>query len=434
MSLNTSKSGALFERALGSLPGGVSSPVRAFRAVDGSPIFFQSADGAWFTDADGNRYLDFVQSWGPSILGHANAEIVKAVQDTAAKGLTFGASHEGEIELAEQVKQCYPGIDIVRFTSSGTEATMSAIRLARGVTGRDRLLKFSGCYHGHSDGLLVAAGSGAVTFGQASSAGVPADIARLTSVLPLADLAALDAFFAENGAELAAVIIEPVPANNGLLLQARAYLQHLRDLCTEHGALLIFDEVISGFRVALGGAAEHYDIQPDLVTFGKVLGGGMPVGAFAGPAKHFEFLAPSGPVYQAGTLSGNPVAMAAGLATIKIMRRDGVLDHLEVLGQRLEASMRAVLHGNDWPVAFCRMGSLFWFAFGDRKAPVCAENVSDAAPDLYRRFHSACLQAGVYLAPSAYEVGFLSAAHSNADIDLAGKIFADALSAIFGEQ
>tara|TARA_R110002072_G_scaffold174303_3_gene329337 strand:- start:20231 stop:21535 length:1305 start_codon:yes stop_codon:yes gene_type:complete len=434
MILDTSKSGALFERALGSLPGGVSSPVRAFGAVDGTPVFFQSASGAWFTDADGNRYLDFVQSWGPSILGHAHAEVVKAVQDAAARGLTFGASCADEVELAEQVKQCYPGIEKVRFTSSGTEATMSAIRLARGVTGRDRLLKFSGCYHGHSDGLLVAAGSGAATLGQPSSAGVPADVAKLTSVLPLADRAALDAFFEQHGSELAAVIIEPVPANNGLLLQTRDYLQHLRELCTKHGALLIFDEVISGFRVALGGAAERYDVQPDLATFGKVIGGGMPVGAFAGTAKHFEFLAPTGPVYQAGTLSGNPVAMAAGLATLKVLRRDGVLERLEQLGAQLEEHMRAVLHGTEWPVVFLRMGSLFWFAFGDRNGPVRAEQVSDDAPELYRQFHAACMAEGVYLAPSAYEVGFLSAAHTEADIEHVGRVFGKALQTLFAAK
>lgn len=431
MSFDTSNSGALFERALVSLPGGVSSPVRAFGAVDGTPIFFKNAQGAFFVDADGNRYLDFVQSWGPSILGHANAEVVKAVQDAAARGLTFGAPHLGEVDLAEQVKQCYPGIDKVRFTSSGTEATMSAIRLARGITGRDRLLKFSGCYHGHSDGLLVAAGSGAATFGQPSSAGVPADTAKWTSVLPLDDDAALDAFFAECGHELAAVMVEPVPANNGLLLQRREYLQKMRDLCTQHGALLIFDEVISGFRVGLGGAAAHYDILPDLVTFGKVLGGGMPVGAFAGPAKHFESLAPLGPVYQAGTLSGNPVAMAAGHATLTVLRRDSVHDYLESLGQQLEARVQAMLKDNDWPVAFCRMGSLFWFSFGGRIAPTCAECVMDVAPDMYRRFHTACLEQGVYMAPSSYEIGFLSAAHTPDDIDTACRAFGQAMKTTF---
>lgn len=434
MSFDTSKSRALFERAVESLPGGVSSPVRAFGAVDGTPIFFQSADGAWFTDADGNRYLDFVQSWGPSILGHANKEVVAAVQAAAANGLTFGASSEVELQLAEMVKQCYPGIDRVRFTSSGTEATMSAIRLARGATGRDRLLKFSGCYHGHSDGLLVAAGSGAATFGQPSSAGVPADVAKLTSVLPLADTAALDAFFEAHGSEVAAVILEPVPANNGLLLQTREWLQHLRELCTRHGAMMIYDEVISGFRVALGGAAELYDIQPDLVTFGKVLGGGMPVGAFAGPAKHFEHLAPLGPVYQAGTLSGNPVAMSAGLAALSVLRRDGVLERLESMGQQMEQSIRATLEGNDWPVAFVRQGSLFWFAFGDRVAPDTAEKVSDQAADLYRQFHSHCLAAGVYLAPSAYEVGFLSAAHTDADVEHVCKVFDKVLHSMFAAQ
>ena len=417
----------LFERAQQALPGGVSSPVRAFGAVDGTPLFIADAQGASFVDADGNRYLDFVQSWGPLILGHAHPEVLEAVQAAASRGLTYGAPHETELQLAERVIACYPGVERVRFTSSGTEATMSAIRLARGITGRDRLVKFAGCYHGHSDGLLVSAGSGAVTFGQPSSAGVPSDIARLTSVLGLDDETALEQLFAERGAEIAAVIIEPIPANNGLLLQRPAFLRRLRELCTEAGALLIFDEVISGFRVSLGGAAAHYGIQPDLATFGKVIGGGMPVGAFAGPAVHFEQLAPLGPVYQAGTLSGNPVAMAAGLCTLEILQRDDVLSRLEQLGQRLEQRVQGMLQSNDWPVAFCRLGSLFWFACGCRTLPSRAEDVHSDAAAIYRGFHRQCLAKNVYLAPSAYEVGFLSAAHSEEDVDRAAAAFAAAL-------
>jgi glutamate-1-semialdehyde 2,1-aminomutase len=431
--LNRGASAELFARAQRALPGGVSSPVRAFKAVGGTPLFFASADGAWFTDADGNRYLDFVQSWGPSILGHAHPEVVAAVQAAAARGLSFGAPHAGEVELAERVKALYPGVDRVRFTSSGTEATMSAIRLARGATGRSRLVKFSGCYHGHSDGLLVAAGSGAITFGQPSSAGVPAEIARLTSVLPLDDEQALAALFAAHGREIAAVILEPVPANNGLLLQRPEFLRRLRELCTQHGALLIFDEVISGFRVALGGAAELYGVQPDLATFGKILGGGMPVGAFAGPAPLFEHLAPLGPVYQAGTLSGNPVAMAAGRATLQVLQRDGVLAKLDRLGHRMESRLQPALQRSDWPVACCRHGSLFWFAFGARTAPTRAEDVAGDAAALYRTFHAECLDAGVYLAPSAYEVGFLSAAHTEADIERATETMLQALAATFAE-
>jgi glutamate-1-semialdehyde 2,1-aminomutase len=430
--VNDAKSRELFARAQRVLPGGVSSPVRAFRAVQGTPRFVVRAAGACFEDADGNRLLDFVHSWGPLILGHAHPEVVAAVQEASARGLSYGAPHLGEVLLAEQVAACYPGVEQVRFTSSGTEATMSAIRLARGVTGRDRLVKFAGCYHGHSDGLLVAAGSGAVTFGQPSSAGVPRAVAELTAVLPLDDEPALERLFAKQGRELAAVIIEPVPANNGLLLQRKPFLQRLRELTREHGAMLIFDEVISGFRVALGGAAELYGIRPDLVTFGKILGGGMPVGAFAGSAAPFRQLAPLGPVYQAGTLSGNPVAMAAGLRTLEILRRDRVIDKLERLGQRLERGIGALLEANDWPVAFVRCASLFWLAFGSRTAPRRDSEIAAGAADTYQRFHAACLQRGVYLAPSAFEVGFLSSAHADADVDRAITVFGEALRETFG--
>ncbi|MEE2887059.1 MAG: glutamate-1-semialdehyde 2,1-aminomutase [Planctomycetota bacterium] len=423
------RSAALFESARRALPGGVSSPVRAFGAVGGTPLFIESACGSRFTDADGNQFLDFVGSWGPLILGHANPEVLAAVQAASTRGLTYGAPHAAEVELAERIAGCYPGVERVRFTSSGTEATMSAIRLARGVTGRSRLVKFDGCYHGHSDGLLVAAGSGAVTLGQPSSSGVPAEIAALTSVLPLDDSDALRDFMAREGREIAAVIIEPVPANNGLLLQRGEFLETLRQVTAESGALLIFDEVISGFRIGMGGAAELYDIRPDLVTFGKIIGGGMPVGAFAGPASYFEHLAPLGGVYQAGTLSGNPVAMAAGLATLEILVRDQLHSKLERLGQRLEAGVCNSIGSH--PVRFVRQGSIFWFHFGEGEPPRAATGVSSAAAEPYGRFFRALLTQGVYLAPSAYEVGFLSAAHTEEDIDLAVHAFRNAFDSAF---
>jgi len=411
----------LFERALRTLPGGVSSPVRAFGAVGGAPRFVAGAKGAHFDDADGNHYLDFVLSWGPLILGHAHEEVVAAVTETAARGLSYGAPHEEEVRLAELVVQSYPGIEQVRFTSSGTEAVMSAIRLARGVTGRSRIVKFSGCYHGHSDGLLVAAGSGAVTFGEPSSAGVPKEIASLTTVLPLDDEDRFTEFMASNGDQVAVVVIEPIPANNGLLLQRREFLETLRENTRSHGALLLFDEVISGFRVARGGAAELYDIRPDLAAFGKVIGGGMPVGAFAGSAAAMTHLAPTGSVYQAGTLSGNPVAMAAGRKTLEILARDAVRDQLEILGQRLEAGIGEILA--DYPVGFARQGSIFWLHFGDGPLPRTAEAVQQDGAPQYARFFHACLEQGVYLAPSAYEVGFLCAAHTEEDIDRAVDAF-----------
>ena len=420
----------LFERALKTLPGGVSSPVRAFGAVGGVPRFIAQAKGAHFEDADGNSYLDFVLSWGPLILGHAHEEVVAAVQEAAARGLSYGAPHEEEVALAELVVQSYPGIERVRFTSSGTEAVMSAIRLARGVTGRSRVVKFSGCYHGHSDGLLVAAGSGAVTFGEPSSAGVPQDIAALTTVLGLDDAEQFTEFMANAGDEVAVVVIEPIPANNGLLLQRRAFLETLQQVTRKHGALLLFDEVISGFRVARGGAAELYDIRPDLAAFGKVIGGGMPVGAFAGSADAMANLAPAGKVYQAGTLSGNPVAMAAGRTTLEVLERDSVRERLETLGQRLEAGVGDILEAG-YPVSFSRQGSIFWLHFGDGPPPRCSEAVAKDGAECYARFFHACLDRGLYLAPSAYEVGFLCAAHTGEDIDLALDVFRSALAKTF---
>jgi len=425
------RSQALFDRACKVMPGGVSSPVRAFRAVGGTPRFVAHAAGARFTDADGRSYLDFVMSWGPLLLGHAHPAITQAIAAAAARGASYGAPHEGEVELAELVVQGYPGLERVRFTSSGTEATQSAIRLARGCTGRDRILKFAGCYHGHADGLLVAAGSGAATFGTPSSAGVPAAVAALTSVLPLDDDAALRAWFARHGAETAAVIIEPVPANEGLLLQRPGFLRLLRELCTAHGALLIFDEVISGFRVARGGAAELHGLRPDLATFGKILGGGLPCGAFGGRAELLEQLAPNGRTYHAGTLSGNPLAMAAGKAMLSALVDGRVHRQLEQRGQQLQAGIERAIAEHRWPLRFERLGSLFWFAFGATGPIRRPDAIPAGARERYAKFFHGCLARGVYLAPSAFEVGFLSTAHGEAEIAEAIAVFTTALCEAF---
>ncbi|MEO0480069.1 MAG: glutamate-1-semialdehyde 2,1-aminomutase [Planctomycetota bacterium] len=429
----TDRNAELFARACESLPGGVSSPVRAFGAVGGRPLFFDHAEGAHFVDANGDRYLDFVQSWGPLILGHAHPEVVAAVQDAASRGMTFGAPHQGEVELAERIKAQVPGVDRVRFTSSGTEATMSAIRLARGVTGRDLLLKFDGCYHGHSDGLLVAAGSGAITFGEPSSRGVPKATAELTVVLPLDDEEALHSFFQEHGDRLAAVILEPVPANNGLLIQRCEWLRKLQKLTNDAGALTIWDEVISGFRVGPGGAAELYDVRPDLLTYGKIVGGGMPCGAFCGRAELFDQLAPLGKVYQAGTLSGNPLAMAAGARVLEVCERDEVHARLGTLGARMEDRIESMLAERPhWRVGFRRLGSLFWFSFGSREVPTTAAGIHEDAAKLFSAFFQGCLRRKVYIAPSAYEVGFLSSAHTEEHVDHAVGVFAEALAETFG--
>jgi glutamate-1-semialdehyde 2,1-aminomutase len=416
----------LYERARRVTPGGVNSPVRAFRAVEGVPRFISRGEGAYIVDEEGKRYLDFVGSWGPLILGHAHPEVIEAIQNKAALGTTFGAPCRAEIELAEAVVAAYPGLEQVRFVSSGTEATMSAIRLARGATGRDLIVKFSGCYHGHADHLLVAAGSGLVTAGQPSSAGVPKDFAALTRVLPLDDEEALNALFAAEGERIAAVIIEPIPANNGLLLQRKEFLLTLRRLTREAGALLIFDEVISGFRVAKGGAAELYGITPDLATFGKVIGGGLPVGAYGGTARLMAHIAPEGPVYQAGTLSGNPVAMAAGLAMLRILEREKAWTKLEDLGAQFEKAVTPLLEGSPW--ALTRLGSLVWLR-SKGAPPRSAEAVDSNAGARFRPLFHALLDRGIYIPPSAYEVLFLSLAHTPEDIALFAAGLKDALAA-----
>ena len=428
-SLKHERSAALFERAKRVLPGGVSSPVRAFGAVGGTPPAIVSAQGAHTTDVDGNRYLDFVGSWGPLILGHAHPVVGRAIADATARGTTYGAPTPGEVELAERITSIYPGLEKLRFVSSGTEATMSAIRLARGVTGRDLVLKFAGCYHGHADHLLVAAGSGLVTFGQPSSAGVPAAFAEKTLVLDLDDEAGFDALMDERGDEIAAVIVEPIPANNGLLVQRPEFLSKLALRTAGCGALLIFDEVINGFRVARGGAAELYGITPDLATFGKVIGGGLPVGAFGGRAELMDHLAPLGPVYQAGTLSGNPVAMAAGLATLDVLEESDAWARLEELGAQLEALLAPILAAAPFPARLVRVGSIFWMSLQEGEAPRRADAIDGGAAELYGRIFHGLLERGVSIAPSAYEVGFLSLAHTSADLER----FATAMAETLGE-
>jgi glutamate-1-semialdehyde 2,1-aminomutase len=410
-------SAAWFERAKQVTPGGVNSPVRAFGSVGGTPLVIRSAQAAMIVDVDGREYLDFVGSWGPLILGHAHPKVLAAVEAACRRGMSYGAPCMPEIELAEEVVAAYPGIDQVRFVSSGTEAVMSAVRLARGATKRDLVVKFSGCYHGHVDPLLVAAGSGLATLGQPASAGVPEAVAALTRVLPLDDEQAAQRLFDAEGDKIAAVLIEPVPANNGLLLQRREFLQTLRELCDRHGALLIFDEVITGFRLGAGGAAVHYRITPDLATFGKVIGGGMPVGAFAGRRAVMQELAPEGRVYQAGTLSGNPVAMTAGLTTLKILQKEDGWRRLEALGAYLEEAVGGVLDEAAVDAHLCRLGSMFWIAWGAVEAPRAAEALDPKAAEVYARVFHSLLEQGVALAPSAFEIAFLSLAHTRRDID-----------------
>jgi glutamate-1-semialdehyde 2,1-aminomutase len=408
---------ALFDRARKVIPGGVNSPVRAFRAVGGTPLFVSKGVGPHLYDADGRRYLDLVNSWGALILGHAHPEVVKAIGATAQLGTTFGAPCSAEVELAERVTASYPGLEQVRFVSSGTEAVMSAIRLARAFTGRDLIVKYAGCYHGHADHLLVSAGSGLATLGKPSSAGVPAAFTECTRVLPLDDEAALKDLFDREGARIAAVIIEPIPANHGLLLQRPEYLDTLREITRKHGALLIFDEVISGFRVGRGGVAQLSGITPDLATFGKIIGGGMPVGAFGGPREIMSRLAPEGDTYQAGTLSGNPVAMSAGIAALDVLIRDSGWQKLEALGSALERMLQPVIARARFPVRFVRAGSLFWLALHEGPVPRVAITLSDLEQERFASIFHAMLARGVYLPPSAYEVCFLSLAHSTADME-----------------
>lgn len=417
----------LFHEALQHFPGGVNSPVRAFRAVGGSPFFVDAAAGARLRTVDGADLIDYVGTWGPAILGHAHPAILSAIRDTATRGTSFGVPNPLEIELARRVKAWVPSVHKLRFCNSGTEACMSAIRLARGFTGRDLLVKFDGCYHGHGDSLLVKAGSGALTLGQPDSAGVPADLARLTLVLPFNDLEALEQVFAAKGREIAGVILELVPANAGLYLPRPGFLERLRELCSLHGVVLIADEVMTGFRLAKGGAQEVFGLTPDLSCFGKIIGGGLPVGAFGGREDIMDRLAPLGPVYQAGTLSGNPLAMAAGIAALDELGRTEAYGRLEILGRLLEEGMIEASRRAGVPVQFRRIGSMFCGYFTDR--PVW--NLSDALTSdrsRFARFFHGMLERGVYLAPSQFEAGFLSTAHTEEDIQATVSAAAEVLA------
>ena len=412
----TSRNSELFARAQQLIPGGVNSPVRAFRAVGGTPPFLARASGAYLWDAEGKRYIDYLGSWGPMIVGHTHPAVVEAVQAAAGRALSFGAPTEGEIELAEEIVKLVPSIETIRLVSSGTEATMTAIRLARGHTGRSKIIKFEGCYHGHADSLLVKAGSGALTFGNPSSAGVPPEVAQHTIVADYNDLEQVKQVFQANPDSIASVIVEPVAGNMNLVLPAAGFLEGLRALCTQHGAVLILDEVMTGFRVAIGGAQQRYGIKPDLTTLGKVIGGGLPVGAVGGRRDIMEKLAPLGPVYQAGTLSGNPVAVAAGLATLKLIQAPGFYETLERTTLSLVQGLAADAKTAGVAFSAQSIGSMFGIYFRDA-APRSFAEVMSCDKDRFNRFFHAMLGRGVYLAPSAYEAGFVSAAHGAAEID-----------------
>jgi glutamate-1-semialdehyde 2,1-aminomutase len=411
-----SRNDSLFERAREHIPAGVNSPVRAFRAVGGTPPFLERASGAYLWDADGKRYIDYVGSWGPMVLGHTHPAVVEAVQAAASRALSFGAPTEAEIELAELICRLVPSIEMVRLVSSGTEATMTAIRLARGHTGRSLIVKFEGCYHGHADSLLVKAGSGALTFGNPSSAGVPPETAAQTLVLDFNDVAQIENLFKDRGAHIAGVIVEPVAGNMNLVLPKPEFLRSLRENCSRHGAVLIFDEVMTGFRVALGGAQARYGIRPDLTTLGKVIGGGLPVGAFGGKREIMEKIAPLGPVYQAGTLSGNPVAVAAGLATLKLVDKKDFQAKIEATTQSLVDGLIAEARKANIVFSAQAIGSMFGLYF--RAAPPTSfAEVMQCDKDRFNKFFHEMLNRGVYLAPSAYEAGFVSAAHGVAEIE-----------------
>ncbi len=412
----SSRNDALFERAQRTIPGGVNSPVRAFRSVGGTPRFIERAGGARVWDADGTSYIDYVGSWGPAITGHAHSAIVDAVRAAALSGLSFGAPTAAEVELAEQLCALLPSVEMVRLVSSGTEATMSAIRLARGFTGRDAIVKFEGCYHGHADSLLVKAGSGLLTFGNPSSGGVPADFARHTIVLDYNDLEQLEETFRARGSEIAAVIIEPVAGNMNLVKPVPGFLEGLRRLCTEHGAVLIFDEVMTGFRVGLQGAQGLYGITPDLTTLGKVIGGGMPLGAFGGRRDIMECIAPLGPVYQAGTLSGNPLAVAAGLVSLQLVQAPGFYERLAERTARLANGLAAAAAEHGIAFSADAVGGMFGLYFS-ASTPTSFADVMASDRERFNRFFHAMLEAGHAFAPSAFEAGFVSSAHTDRDID-----------------
>ena len=417
-----------FQAACRHIPGGVNSPVRAFRGVGGDPVFFASGEGPCLVDVDGKRYIDYVGSWGPMIAGHAHPDVIRAVQEAAAQGLGYGAPTEIETRMAETLCRWVPSMELVRMVNSGTEATMSAIRLARGFTGRDRIVKFEGCYHGHSDALLVKAGSGTLTLGVPTSPGVPASTAEYTMTLTYNDLDNVAEAFSQVGNEIAAIIVEPVAGNMNCIPPVPGFLEGLRELCSEHGSVLIFDEVMTGFRVARGGAQEHYGVTPDLTTLGKVIGGGLPVGAFGGRRDIMEHIAPLGPVYQAGTLSGNPIALAAGLTTLELAAADGFHAGLDAAAKRLADGLQSRADAAGIAFTTNQVGGMFGFFFSDESPLTRFEQVTRCDLKRFQRFYHGMLDAGVYLAPSAYEAGFVSSTHTEAIIeetlDAAERVFA----------
>lgn len=429
-SISRKRSEELFEQAKNYFPGGVNSPVRAFKSVYGSPLFIKKGNGSRVWDEDDNEFIDFCGSWGPLILGHNHPAVYNKIVEVLGNGASFGAPTKLENELAELIVSRNPYIDKIRFVSSGTEAVMSALRLARGYTNRNKVVKFEGCYHGHTDSMLVKAGSGLVTFGETSSAGVPAAFANETLVLPLNDIAALEQCFAEHGNDIACVIIEPIPANNGLLLQGKEYLTQLRDICTKYDSLLIFDEVISGFRVAFSGAAEYYGITPDIVTYGKIIGGGLPVGAYGAKNHIMAKISPDGNVYQAGTLSGNPVAMAAGIAQLSECAKPGFYDELEKKTSAFVADINAHAKAKGYDFEMVTIGSIYWLNFEGSKKINRADQIN---PDMtnFKNFHMELLNNGIYIGPSGYEVGFISAVHTKEELALAASIFKKSLDQIF---
>ncbi|QHS54352.1 glutamate-1-semialdehyde 2,1-aminomutase [Mucilaginibacter sp. 14171R-50] len=431
--ISRARSAELYEKAKTYFPGGVNSPVRAFKSVYGTPLFIEKGDGSHIWDADGNEFIDFCCSWGPLILGHNHAAVREKVTEVMQKGMSFGAPTALENELAELILGNNKFIQKIRFVSSGTEAVMSAIRLARGYTKRDKILKFEGCYHGHSDSLLVKAGSGLVTFGETSSAGVPKAFADETIVVSLNDKKALQEAFDEFRGQIAAVIIEPVPANNGLLLQTQDYLNYLRQICTDNGTMLIFDEVISGFRVGFEGAAAYYGIQPDIITYGKIIGGGLPVGAYGASAQVMDHVSPVGSVYQAGTLSGNPVAMAAGIAQLSELLKPGFYDDLHAKTAGFVKDIQDFVAERAYQFKVFTIGSIFWFAFTDKETITTAEDIDPASMAKFKEMHRELINRGIYLGPSGYEVGFISAAHTQADLETTKTAIFDSLDIVFGK-
>jgi glutamate-1-semialdehyde 2,1-aminomutase len=423
------KSKSLFARAKKHIPGGVNSPVRAFKAVGGTPPFISKADGPYIFDVDGKRYIDYVQSWGPMVLGHNNPKIRQAVIDAAANGLSFGAPTEAEVIMAEKVSELVPSMQVLRMVNSGTEATMSAIRLARGFTNRDKILKFEGCYHGHADALLVKAGSGALTFGVPSSPGIPADFAKHTLTMEYNNLDSVANAFKQHPEDIACIIVEPVAGNMNCIPPVDGFLQGLRDICDQYGALLILDEVMTGFRVARGGAQEKYNIQPDLTCLGKVIGGGMPVGAFGGKAEIMSHISPDGPVYQAGTLSGNPVAMAAGLASLGEIEKEGLYEQLTQTTQTLAEGFKTLANKHGIPMSVNYAGSMFGLFFTDVERVTNYQQAISCNSEQFNHFYHGMLDNGVYLAPASYEAGFVSAAHSDEIVQqtlaIADKVLAD---------